>query len=332
MVHVVVAVLAVSAHTVQILEGVQIGNQLIDFVIGIKVGGIGLLDALLVVVQHILPAFQNPHAQQLGHGKVHPLIFAHVPVLVALGAEVFQSHPNRLLGLCHHVGRPVVEDLDTAQLHTHVLHIDPAVRHDVLQCFQLGFVFQGDFADAQANGDKVPVGKSGGDPGNLGGNVVHACHQILKRHGGDEAVGGNGVLLPVLLVNQLLHGVSFRMNLHNPAALADFAAHILKFLRGGFPQLAGAELGVLEFLNEGGLHMGILLALGQRLLQNVLQNGNNGQALYPLSAPVGGDVPGMAAPELFRVALKEHGVELAAKAVDVEILQRILVLFAHRGI
>ena len=285
-----------------------------------------------MVIENILPAFQNAHAQQLRDSEIHPLSFAHIPVFVALGAEVFQTHPHGFLRLCHHVWRPVVEDLDTAQLHTHVLHIDPAVRHDVLQCFQLGFVFQGDFADAQANGDKVPVGKSGGDPGNLGGNVVHACHQILKRHGGDEAVGGNGVLLPVLLVNQLLHGVSFRMNLHNPAALADFAAHILKFLRGGFPQLAGAELGVLEFLNEGGLHMGIFAGLRQGLLQNILQNGYDGQALHPLSAPVGGDIPGMAAPELFRVALKEHGVELAAKAVDVEILQRILVLFAHRGI
>ena len=138
--------------------------------------------------------------------------------------------------------------------------------------------------------------------------------------------------MPVLLIDQLLHGITFRVHFHDFAALADFTAHIFKFLCGGLPQLAGAELGVLEFLNEGGLHMGIFAGLRQGLLQNILQNGYDGQALHPLSAPVGGDIPGMAAPQLFRVALEEHGVELAAKAVDVEILQRILVLFAHRGI
>ena len=122
------------------------------------------------------------------------------------------------------------------------------------------------------------------------------------------------------------------MNFHNLAALPNLTAHVNELLSRCLPELTGAELGILEFLNERGLHMGVFLRLRQGLLQNILQNSHNGQALHPLGAPVGGDVPGMTAPELFRVALKEHGVKLFAKAVDVEILQRILVLFAHRGV
>ena len=137
-----------------------------------------------------------------------------------------------------------------------------------------------------------------------------SCAVLLVAHAGDAAA---------------LHGQP-----GHAAAQADVRALLPRALGHRLPQLAGAVLGIAEFLDQRGLHLALVALAGAQLAQHVRENGADGQALDALRAPGRGDLARMAAPELFRVAFKEHGVELLAEAVDVEVLQRILGQFARR--
>ncbi len=89
------------------------------------------------------------------------------------------------------------------------------------------------------------------------------------------------------------------------------------------PQLAGAVLGVGEALDQRGLGVGGVLT-AHELVGHVGQHGRHREALHALSAPVGRDLRGVAAPELLGVPLEEHRVQAVAKAVDVEVLEVVL--------
>ena len=73
-----------------------------------------------------------------------------------------------------------------------------------------------------------------------------------------------------------------------------------------------------------------VLLIRQKLAEHILDDGHDGQALGSLGAPAGIDLTGMAAPQVLRVVLEEHGVKLAAETVDIEILQRVFFSFENR--
>ena len=64
-IHVVVTVLPVPAHTVEIVKGIQIFDHPADVVVGVKIGGICLLYLLPVGIQNVGLVLQDPHADQL---------------------------------------------------------------------------------------------------------------------------------------------------------------------------------------------------------------------------------------------------------------------------
>ena len=98
------------------------------------------------------------------------------------------------------------------------------------------------------------------------------------------------------------------------------------------PELTGPELGVPEFLNQAGLDLVGITLLGQELLEGVLEHAHDAQSLDPLSSPVGTDLAGVTAPELLGIPLEEHGIELAAEAVDVEVLQVVFRQLVNQGL
>ena len=57
----------------------------------------------------------------------------------------------------------------------------------------------------------------------------------------------------------------------------------------------------------------------------MFDGGREREALDALCAPLRGDTVARCAPDLFRIALEEGEVELAAEAVDEEVFQRFLV-------
>ena len=105
------------------------------------------------------------------------------------------------------------------------------------------------------------------------------------------------------------HPAVFRPRPQNLAALKNPAAQLFDLLRGGLPKLARAKLGIAELLDEGGLHLLLTALLGhEHLGKHVLENAHDAQLLGALLAPAGVDLPGMTAPKLLGVTLKEHGV------------------------
>ena len=92
-IHVIVAVLTVTTYAVEVLEGVQILDQVIHMIVGIEVCRICLLYTLSVGIQHVLLAGDDAHLYQLGDTELHPLLFTHVPILIALTAEILQTNP-----------------------------------------------------------------------------------------------------------------------------------------------------------------------------------------------------------------------------------------------
>ena len=101
----------------------------------------------------------------------------------------------------------------------------------------------------------------------------------------------------------------------------------LHVCRKRLPKLAGAELRVPELFNQACLHLGVF-ALGQ----HVFQKAQNRKPLHTLGAPICRNFAGVAAPQLFGVALKEHAVQHLAKAVDIEVFQVRLRPFGHHGL
>ena len=67
--------------------------------------------------------------------------------------------------------------------------------------------------------------------------------------------------------------------------------------------------------------MAVFLA-GKHLGEDVLKDGNDGEAFYALSAPAGIDLAGMASPQVFGITLEKHRIELFTETVDIEIFQR----------
>ena len=75
MVNVVVAVLAVSAHAVEVVDAVQPFPQHVHILIGIEVGGIGLFDLFHVGIKNHVGAVDQAHLYHFGNGKFGKLLF-----------------------------------------------------------------------------------------------------------------------------------------------------------------------------------------------------------------------------------------------------------------
>jgi hypothetical protein len=59
-------------------------------------------------------------------------LIVHIPHLVTLVAEVLETDPNGVLGILHHIGGPVVENLNTPQTNVPILHVHPAIGNDIV--------------------------------------------------------------------------------------------------------------------------------------------------------------------------------------------------------
>ena len=126
-----------------------------------------------------------------------------------------------------------------------------------------------------------------------------------------------------MVVRVFLEGNDFAV-FQNPAA------HLFHFGSGDVPELSGAQLGIAEGLDEGSLHVAVLL-IGEQLAEHILDDGHHGKAFGALRAPAGIDFAGMTAPEVFCVMLKKHGIELFPEAIDIEVLQRLLFPLVQDG-
>ena len=135
--------------------------------------------------------------------------------------------------------------------------------------------------------------------------------------------------LTILFIGQGGDSVPVPMKPGDPGVFDDGAAEIFDLLGGNLPQLAGAELGILELFDEGGVDLAVFDT--EDLAENVPEDAGNGKALGALSAPGGINLARVAAPEILGVILKEQGIELAPEGVDIEILEVVLRQLVKKG-
>ena len=80
------------------------------------------------------------------------------------------------------------------------MDINPVVRNDVADGFDLGLVFQIELTHQNAQCAVITVRKSCRNFGFFFRNVVHTADEIADRHGGNEDVSFFADLLAILLV------------------------------------------------------------------------------------------------------------------------------------
>lgn len=139
-------------------------------------------------VQHGAVCVQHTGFFQLSACCGDPLLVAHAPHVIAFSAEIFEPQKYRAFRIANHIRGPVVKHLDAAQMHTFILHVDPAIRHNVAKRFELCFVADAQFIHKQADGHKIAVGKTLGDFLCKSGCIRNACHKIADGHGADDDV------------------------------------------------------------------------------------------------------------------------------------------------
>ena len=179
MVEVVVAVLAVAADTVEVADQIEVTAQAVDVTVGVKVSGIGFFDALDVGVDDFVLTLDHANLYHLGNTHPGEVLICHGPHLIAFVAEVFKPHPDSVLDVRHHIGRPVIKDLETAHLHIPVMDIDPVVGHDVANGRNMCLVFELQLRDEHADSHVIAVGKARRDLRGHLGDIVHAAHEVL---------------------------------------------------------------------------------------------------------------------------------------------------------
>ena len=320
MIDVVVPVLAVPADAEQVRDGIEPLTQRIHLLVGIEIGGIRLLHALHMVVQDIFPRIDEVQFDHLGDAELCKLVIRHAPEGVSLVAEILQSHPDGVLQVLHKVRRPVVVNLEPAHLHRAVLYVDPVVRNDVADRLHRGLVLQVQVIDEDADRHVIAVGKTRRNACRLRRHVIHPGHKVPDRHGRDDDVTVHLLRPPGCLIRDADDGaVRAPADSGYPRVRQDRSALLADPVRRDIPQLARTQLRIGELLDEGGLDLAVFPA--ELLLDRVLQHRKDGHTLDALGAPGRIDLGGMPAPEVFRVIFEEHGIQLAAEPVDIEILE-----------
>ena len=235
-----------------------------------------------------------------------------------------------MLQILHHVRGPVVINLEASHLHTAVMDIDPVIRNNIADRLLICFVFQMKVRNQNADGHIITIRQPCRDACRLLRHIVHACHEILDRHGGNDNIPCLREALSILLVGDGVDDVlRVPVNPNDLRVHNNPAAKLLHLGSRHIPEFTGAKLRIGEFLNERGLDLAVLSALF--FLDGILEDSRDGYALDTLRTPGRVDLTRMASPEVLRIMLKEHRIQLLAKTVDVEILERILLPLMNAG-
>ena len=318
MIHIIVAVLTVAPEAPEVFDPGKIVLYRVKLGICVKISGISLLYPYAGRIYHV-GAVDNVYLHKLSDCKVDERLIRHTPQLVTLVAEIFKPYPHRVLGVCDHVGRPVVEELKPAYLHIPLLNVDPAVRHIPGQRPHLCFILQLQLVYQKPHGDEIAVRKPRGYAADVrGSRLAHPRDQILDRHGGHKvipgefpSVGGGHCADPAVL-----YTYPFDTRVHYYLAAAP------TYLVGKrLPELSRSFFGVVVLLNKRCFHL-VLRAEG--LGEHVPHCLAEGKPLDALSAPVGGYLSRTATPQLGGVVLKEHLIKRSAEAVYIEVFKRVL--------
>ena len=210
------------------------------------------------------------------------------PEPVAFETEVLEPEARRPR-FGHHGTAPVVEVLDTADLHARRVDVDPVVREDVVG------------VDHQRDGQEVAVVQPiPGRPDRGRRRRIERLRQVPQRHRGDEMIRFDPAR-PVGRPDARSDDPSGTvLEARHLVTQVHLAAEASDLFRRRLPHLAGAETWILEPVDEGLDGLRALLEL--RGVQDRL---GQAEPLDPLRGPFGANLGARDAPHLFRVRLEE---------------------------
>ena len=136
-----------------------------------------------MTVKHFGIGINNAHCFEFVNRKVNTGFFVHIPEIVALCTEIFKTNPYGILRVFYKIGRPVIENLNSAELNANILNINPAVGNDVAESFYACFVFEVELIEKKTNGYKISVRQAFGNFSGSGGHIVaHTCNKVFDGH------------------------------------------------------------------------------------------------------------------------------------------------------
>ena len=162
-VHVVVAVLAVSANAIKIGKAIQPFTNLAEFGVASEIGRIcfGHFNADTLVDGGVFA--EDADLMKLFYRHLDECLVIHRPEIVPFGTEVFQPDPDMLCHVVDHVWRPIVENLDPSDPHLSFLNVYPRIGHDVVDGFDFRRILEGKLVHKKPDRDEITIGEVGGD-------------------------------------------------------------------------------------------------------------------------------------------------------------------------
>ncbi len=225
-------------------------------------------------------------------------------------AEQKYSRPRQVFDLIrHHVGAPVLEVLDAADLDGRIVNVDPVVRE------QLGAI------DDHRHGDEVPILE-------IARRLLHggrraaaqAPHQMRQRHRRDDVRGRLEQAATVGVLDlDAANGVAVVRDGGDARVQEDRSAELLDPCRKRFPHHPGTQTRIFEFVNQR-LDLAARPAVQPRR-QHVDDGNLQRQALDPLGGPPRADGAARNAPHFLGVGLEEQPEQLSSEAVRDPVLE-----------
>lgn len=293
---IVVAVEAVAADCLKIFKPVEVALDRFQVaLVGAVIDGVGFGDAENAAVGDI-GRFCQPDLFDFSLAEGDKVGVGHGPEGVVLVAEVFEAEAGGV-GVGNHLGRPVFEVLDAADLHPWFMHVNPVVGEEV------GAV------DDEADRQEVAVAEAvgGGEDGRRRGRV-EPFQKFGDGHTGNEIGAGDGLGAAVLVDDDVGDRVSGTADADDAAFQVKLPALLLNLFADGLPHLAGAAPGIVEGFDEAGDS-----AVG--LDEHTEQGTAEGEVFDALGGPFGFEFGAGNSPHFFGVGFEEGFKEPFAEAV-----------------
>jgi hypothetical protein len=308
-----VVLVVVLVHAVA-ADGVQVGDRVEERAHGVQPFPIrGIVDRIRLRhpqhrAVHDFPCPREAELLQFVRRQSDQRLVATLPQPVPLEAEVFEPEtgPARLRD---HRGAPIVEVLDSSDLHARRVHVDPVVWKQVLP------------VENEHDHEEVPIPQSVRRLTDIRRHRgTEAADERANRHRGDHVIRVEPALAGRIGRAQLEHPAIPHLHARDPVLQEHVVAQISHAIAARLPHLPRTQPRVLKGVDQAS--DGPRALVERRSRQDRLRER---KALNALGRPLSPNLAAGHSPDLLRIRLEKGFVQPLAKAVGDPLLEGFLV-------